>query len=78
MIFRKAPIMKEVEDYVFNSSTYMNADGSHPSVDAMLDPNDILDGKISINSNISEDIKDKLKGQAYMSRFYKDYIPIIN
>jgi hypothetical protein len=36
MIFRKAPIMKEVEDYVFNSSTYMNADGSHPSVDTML------------------------------------------
>jgi len=78
MIFRKSPIMKEVEDYVFNSSTYMNADGSHPSLNTMLDPNDILDGKISINSNISEDIKDKLKGQAYMSSFYKDYIPIIN
>jgi len=78
MIFKKAPIMKEVEDYVFNSSTYCNADGSHPSVNTTLNPNDILSGKIAINSNIPEDIKDKLKGQAYMSSFYKDHIPIIH
>jgi hypothetical protein len=78
MIFKKAPIMKEVEDYVFKSSTYCNIDGSHPSIDTILNPNDILDGKISINSNISEEIKDKLKGQAYISSFYKDYIPIID
>jgi len=78
MIIKKAPVMKEVEDYVFNPSTYCNLDGSHPAENTMIDPNDILDGKISINSNISEDIKEKLKGQAYIFSFYKDWIPIIS
>ncbi len=78
MIIKKAPIMKEVEDYVFNPSTYCNIDGSHPSVNSTIDPNDVLSGEIAINSNIPEDIKEKLKGQAYIFSFYKDWIPIIS
>ena len=77
MILKKAPVMEEVEEYIFKSSTYCNSDGTYPEINTMVIPDDVLEGKMFINPNINKDIIEKIHGQLYISKFHKDNIPII-